>query len=51
MSNDLQYVADALNDGFTACVVIMAVVTAFLTFVAYSLGKDDKIEEEKKEVE
>jgi len=42
LSADIQYAANSLDEGLMACVLFMAVVTAILAFVAYTLGKDDK---------
>ncbi|MBR2254260.1 MAG: MFS transporter [Candidatus Methanomethylophilaceae archaeon] len=42
---EVSYAANALNDGFTVSVVIMAVVTALLAVVAFTLGDDDKLQE------
>ena len=41
---DLQYVSGSLFNGFTDTVLVMAVVALLLAIVAYTLGKDDKIE-------
>ena len=41
MGGNVQYSANALNDGFMATVLVMAVVTAILAIVAYTLKKYD----------
>lgn len=41
IANDLQYMSSSLNDGFTVTVLIMAVVTAILAVVAYTLKRFD----------
>ena len=41
ISDDLQYMSGALNDGFTSTVLIMAAVTAILAILAYTLKRFD----------
>ena len=38
---DVQYAADALNTGLMSTLLIMAVITALLSIVAYKIGKED----------
>lgn len=37
----LKYVADSLSTGFLTSALILAIVTAFLTILAYTLGRED----------
>ena len=46
LSADVQYAANSLDEGLMFSVLIMAIVTAILAFVAYTLGKDDKEQED-----
>ena len=41
IADGLTYVADSLSTGFLTSALILACVTAALTFLAYKLGKDD----------